>query len=149
MKLKIFSAINVGLITLCLLPTRTSHWGIIRLMYTGDYSKPYPVVILHLPGIIDTAKIDAWKLEYEINETGFEEIRKSVEQRSIIPMDGMLLASYRIEVCTNGETWILLTQYLSRIRQIFDTVLNQLDESKKTEAKAKFAELLERLAKTN
>jgi len=144
MKTKIFSFILPLFIVIFFQAKKNSEQGIIRLMYTGDYSKPYPVVILRLPGTLDTVDIDTWKLEFEIAEIGFEQIKKATEEKKIYT-DSVLSSPYRIEIYTNGETSIFLTPYLRRIRTIFYTIVNQLNDIERKEALSEFNSILTRL----
>lgn len=97
-------------------------------MYSGDQSKPYPRILLYIPGSLEPLTDSIYTHKLEITKNAFENIRQSIEERKFMDSDSVLLSSfvYQFMISNNGETTIFLTPYLHRIRQIFYTISDQL-----------------------
>ena len=52
----------------------------ITLLYTGDELKAYPIVILYLPGSIDTEYDKIRVNKFEISEEGFKQVIRSAQE---------------------------------------------------------------------
>lgn len=100
--------------------------GIIELVYTGDQSKPFPVMIFHLPGSIDTKYDSTTVYKFEIAEKSFEKIQKSIEKKRNVQTDSVFYSPYEITVYCNNKTTITSILYFSEVRQIFNDIENQI-----------------------
>jgi hypothetical protein len=128
----------IPLIILILLDSFTTKEGnkeYIKLLYVGDQSKPYPPIVLYFPGSFDikTVGIFPETSNLEISKDRFDEIKKLIVNRSPILNDSALLDSnsYEFLIFNNGEATILLTPYLTRIRQIFNIIISHLKNTEK------------------
>ena len=129
MKIRIFEFLlpvwAMFLVQIC----RSDNTGIIELVYTGDPSKPFPVLIFHLPGSLDTRYDSTDVHKFEISEEGFTQVRESLCIDNPMIQDTVLLSSYLFVVIRNGETSVFSTVHLKRIRMVFEKIGNQYKDS--------------------
>lgn len=105
----------------------------IKLQYNGDRSKPYSKILLYMKGSNEPKTDTLFTYKLEISKESFEIIENSINERKNIIKDSSLIKPYSYEfiVSHNGETMILLTPYLTTIRNLFNVIKNQIKNSNK------------------
>lgn len=119
----------------------------IEMKYTGESSKPYPVIMFGLPGSLDTENVKFYVHKFEISKKGLDEIRHVTENRQDILRDTVLESTFQVSFVGDGESTIFVTTYLSRVREIFQISLLQFqnDPSSQTRLKKQLDNIISRM----
>jgi len=97
----------------------------IELVYTGDQSKPFPVVVFYLPGTINTTYDSTLVHKVEITDQAFRNIKKNIMGTKKFPEDSILASPYEFRIVINGEVNVVSILNLKKINKIFQTIINE------------------------
>ena len=92
----------------------------ISMTFLGDPTKPFPSILLYVPGS-NTSSIENRHIKkIEISSCQFLEIKRLTEMNLDVLHDTILKNPYQIVYINNEETTIFRTKCLSRIKQVFE-----------------------------
>jgi len=107
----------------------------VRLEYSGDASKPFPIIIFYTSGSIDTTHANNsadttiemfFARRIEISESEFNDVNKSIKNIAFISSPPVLRDSFAITIQKNNQKKIYFSSSVSEINQTFDSVITQL-----------------------
>lgn len=109
----------------------------IVMQYSGEGSKPNPIIFLYLKNARDLLPDNFITDKYEISKLEFDTIKYNILNSKISSIDTILKSSYEVVFTEGGETTVFSTAYLSRYRQIIELVLHLLEKSPKIHERVK------------
>jgi hypothetical protein len=100
----------------------------IMMHYNGYLSKPYPRICFYPKGSKRYLTDSIATNKIQVSPETFQSIKNVIKFNDGANPDSLLLFdnSYQFSISYNGETQILITQYLSRIRKLFFDISRQL-----------------------
>jgi hypothetical protein len=105
----------------------------IRLEYLGDVSKPFPIIIFYTGNSIDTAHStdttieDMFSRKIQVSDVEFSLLNESIRKISIKSQFPRLKDSFAVIVRQDNQTEVFKTPSVDEIKQIFDSVIVQLN----------------------
>src|SRR5205085_7358939 len=94
-----------------------ANHGYVKIEYAGEIDKPFDILFFYLPGSIDTSYENFYIYKFEVTNSEFNNICKSIEERRHESND-TLEFGFQFTICREGEKMILLTKYLSTVKTI-------------------------------
>lgn len=109
----------------------------IVMQYSGEGSKPNPIIFLYLKNARDLLPDNFITDKYEISKFEFDSIKYKLLNSKVSSVDTILKSSYEVVFSDGGENTVFSTAYLSRYRQIIELVLHLLEKSPKIHERIK------------
>jgi len=92
----------------------------ISMTFLGDPTKPFPSILLYVPGSNISSIENRHIKKIEISSCQFLEIKRLTEMNFDVLHDTILKDPYQIVYINNEETTIFRTKRLSRIKHVFE-----------------------------
>jgi hypothetical protein len=111
----------------------------IHIQYEGDPGKPYPEIIFYLAGSLDvpcsndTTHDGFFVRKVEVTERQLEDIRKSIKESKFDGNYQALIEPFAFAIVRNCERKVLFNSDIRSIREIFNNIVKQFEDSSKQE----------------
>jgi len=122
--------------------------GYVMISYTGDITKPHPVVIfnhfgkLEIAGQYDTAAYDLFFVhKFQVNEKELLDLKQTVQQREIIFNIDTLRDPLGIRIVIDEHDNTTLINGREEISKLFKRIIDQWRESDKVTLKSELYKL--------
>ena len=125
--------------------TDTSRYEFVKLEYTGESDKPYPIVIFYLPNTIDTA-YEPFVEKIEVNGMQFKSIINSIENKKEPNQSAVLTGPFRFTITKDQKAKYLTTTNKAAVEGIFLNIIKSFHEPQKTEIYQRMKPLITRLS---
>ena len=117
--------------------------GYIMISYTGDVSKPYPIVIFDHFGKFDFDTVTNlfFVHKFQVNEKELLDLKQTVLQREIIYNTDTLLDPLAIRIVIGDQDNIILIKKREEISKLFKRIIDQWREPEKVILKSELNQL--------
>ena len=119
------------------------------ISYTGDVSKPYPIVIFDHFGKPDTTYFDTTNLffihKFQVKESELLGLKQAIKQREIILNSDTLRDAIAIRTVIDEQDNIIVIKGRDEISKLFKTIIDQWREFDKAALKSRLDQLSRRI----
>jgi hypothetical protein len=119
------------------------------ISYTGDVSKPYPIVIFDHFGNPDTTYFDTINLffihKFQVKEKELLDLKQTIQQRETIFNNDTLRDALAIRTLIDEQDNIIFIKGREEISRLFKRIIDQWRESDKADLKSRLDQLSRRI----
>jgi hypothetical protein len=119
--------------------------GYIMISYTGDVTKPHPIVIFDHFGNFDTTYLDITNLffihKFQVKERKLLDLKQTIHQREIIFNNDTLRDALAIRIVIDEQDNIIFIKGREEISRLFKRIIDQWRESDKADVKSQLDQL--------